>query len=72
MVFETKLDIDEDMWYMHDNKAISQKVKNIRISSISGETTILYSIHGGHTTSSDWFMECSKVFKTKEELLASL
>lgn len=65
MTISTKYDIGDTVWFMHDNKCVSNKVENIRIDV--DNMYIQYIFNRGNIWLSETFL-----YSTKEELLKSL
>jgi hypothetical protein len=71
MIIETKLDREDDAWFMKDNKAVSEKVEEINICVYGqfgsfDEIKTTYALHSGRLISSN------EAFATKQDLLDSL
>jgi hypothetical protein len=68
MTFETKYNIGDEVWVMHDNRCRCTIVKSIRtmIHDYTSLIDIEYFIEVG-----EWLHE-GRLFPTKEELLKSL
>lgn len=67
MEIKTKFNINDEIWTMADNKAVTGIIKSISINIISNKTEINYVMMFNNR-----IREESKCFKTKEELLKSL
>lgn len=67
MIIETKYNIEDEVWVMHDNKAWGWRIERISyMSRTQGmKPCEQYQLHG------KWF-DVSVIFPTKEELLKSL
>ena len=65
MTINTKYNIGDTVWFMHDNKCVSKKVENIKI-----DVDIMY-IQYVFNENGVWLSE-KHLFSTKEELLKSL
>lgn len=73
MKIETKLDVENECYFLHNNKVKTGFIKDIQISVLTEKMYIKYSV---------LFKDCDKaetkifleedVFKTKQELLNSL
>lgn len=77
MDINTKFECYEEIWFISNKKAISSKVKDIKIDvkSISGieiATNILYVCNEDSTSNIEIKVSEEDAFKTKEELLKSL
>lgn len=66
----TAYDINDEVWFMHKNKATSGKIIKINISVTSEEEIVTYKIKFGFATIVN--RKDLDLFKTKEDLLKSL
>ena len=68
MTVKTKFDIDEDVYFIHNNKVTENKITGIGVSITEDNSVeIVYYIHYD-----DIKLPKNKVFGSKDELLESL
>lgn len=73
MTYNTKLSIGDTVWFMHNNKACSGKIKQIWYRKFN--SSVNFEVKEGVTYYIDDIkngFELSKLFNTKEELIDSL
>lgn len=70
MTIETKYNVGQRVFFMEQNKVISDTIISIRtLSAISTDTTVLYEFQPSNIKYTKWEWE---LFANKEELLKSL
>ena len=70
MKIETNYSIEDEVWFMHKNKATSGNIIKILISVLPEGICTTYKIKIGHCTNINH--KAINLFKTKEDLLKSL
>lgn len=70
MIINTDFDIDDEVWLINKNKAVSGKIIKISIAIHSEEEYITYKVKLGFSNNIN--RKAIDLFKTKEDLLKSL
>lgn len=66
MVFTTKFNLEDEVWYMKNNSIIHSRIWGIKVETRTNGINIIYSISNG-----GYYKE-SELFESKELLLKSL
>lgn len=69
MTVETKFNIGDEVWYLHNNKVCNRKVSAINIRITECMVSIIYYISAPKESIT---LEEKSIFSSKEELLKSL